>query len=69
MDDRKQRLIVDGRSGEAERFFGWEVADAAALDALATRLESSGVAMRGEKRFGGRPTLRGRGEFLPRSGG
>ena len=36
MDDRKQRLIVDGGLTDGERFFGWEVADATALDALAT---------------------------------
>lgn len=46
MDDRRQRLIVDSES--AERFFGWEVPDAAALDALASRLESAGVAVRRE---------------------
>ena len=33
MDDRKQRLIVDEDGGEGIAFFGWEVADAAALDA------------------------------------
>src|SRR3954466_7329713 len=45
MDDRKQRLIVDGGLANGETFFGWEVADAAALDALAARLESAGVAV------------------------
>jgi len=39
MDDRKQRVIVSADSG----FYGWEVADAAALDALAARLERGGV--------------------------
>ena len=34
MDDRKQRIIVDADGGEGIGFFGWEVADAAALDAL-----------------------------------
>jgi 2,3-dihydroxybiphenyl 1,2-dioxygenase len=48
MDDRRQRLIVDADSSGAERFFGWEVADAAALDALAARLEAAGVAVRRE---------------------
>lgn len=47
MDDRKQRLIVaDGRTPEPSdeaQFFGWEVAGAAALDALAARLEKQGV--------------------------
>jgi 2,3-dihydroxybiphenyl 1,2-dioxygenase len=45
MDDRKQRLIVDGSGGKGISFFGWEVADAAALDALAYHLESAGIAV------------------------
>src|ERR1700730_4842660 len=44
MDDRKQRIVIDRALGEGARFFGWEVADAAALDALAARLEGKGVA-------------------------
>ena len=43
MDDRKQRLIVDADGGEGVGFFGWEAADAAALDALAAHLDNSGV--------------------------
>lgn len=39
MDDRKQRLVVHEADGEAAGFFGWEVADAAALDAYAANLE------------------------------
>ncbi len=39
MDDRKQRIVIDRAMPEGERFFGWEVADADALDALAARLE------------------------------
>src|SRR5262245_41395708 len=39
MDDRKQRIIVDADGGEGIGFFGWEVADGAALDALAEKLE------------------------------
>ena len=35
MDDRKQRLVVAADGGQGIGFFGWEVADAAALDALA----------------------------------
>ena len=31
MDDRKQRVVIDRAIGEGARFFGWEVADAAAL--------------------------------------
>jgi 2,3-dihydroxybiphenyl 1,2-dioxygenase len=48
MDDRKQRLIVDGGLTDGARFFGWEVADATALDALAARLEKAGVEVRRE---------------------
>src|ERR1700689_4941297 len=43
MDDRKQRIIVDADGGEGIGFFGWEVADAAALDALAAHLESARI--------------------------
>jgi catechol 2,3-dioxygenase-like lactoylglutathione lyase family enzyme len=48
MDDRKQRLIVDRSLAEGDRYFGWEVADAAALDALAARLDAAGVAVHRE---------------------
>jgi 2,3-dihydroxybiphenyl 1,2-dioxygenase len=40
MDDRKQRLMVDADGGAGIGFFGWEAADAAALDAIAARLEN-----------------------------
>ena len=43
MDDRKQRIIVDADGGEGIGFFGWEVADAAALDALAAHLEKGEI--------------------------
>src|ERR1700681_1394565 len=39
MDDRKQRIIVAADGGEGIAFFGWEGADAAALDAMAAHLE------------------------------
>jgi 2,3-dihydroxybiphenyl 1,2-dioxygenase len=48
MDDRKQRIVIDRAQGEGARFFGWEVADAAALDALAARLERAGVSVTAE---------------------
>ena len=48
MDDRKQRIVVDRSMPEGERFFGWEVADAEALDALAARLEQAEVAVTAE---------------------
>src|SRR3954451_8784870 len=46
MDDRRQRLIVHGDGGEGAAFLGWEVADGAALQRLATRLEAAGVGVR-----------------------
>src|SRR5436190_21607900 len=45
MDDRQQRIIVDADGAEGLSFFGWEVADAAALDAVAARLEKAGVSV------------------------
>jgi 2,3-dihydroxybiphenyl 1,2-dioxygenase len=48
MDDRKQRIVIDREMGDGARFFGWEVADAATLDALGTRLETAGVAVTAE---------------------
>jgi 2,3-dihydroxybiphenyl 1,2-dioxygenase len=43
MDDRKQRILVDRELPDGERFFGWEVADADALDGLAARLERAQI--------------------------
>lgn len=43
MDDRKQRVVVHADGGEGIGFFGWEVADAKALDALAAHLDNSGI--------------------------
>ena len=48
MDDRKQRVVIDRAMGEGARFFGWEVADQTALDALAARLEKAGVRVTAE---------------------
>jgi 2,3-dihydroxybiphenyl 1,2-dioxygenase len=45
MDDRKQRVVVGAAKGEGLSFYGWEVADAAALDTFAARLEKHGVAV------------------------
>jgi len=65
MDDRAQRLFVaeDGRSGCS--FFGWEVADASALDQAAAELEAKGIAvtagsadLRAERQVGGLIHLR-----------
>ena len=43
MDDRKQRVIIHSGEDEGPSFYGWEVAGAAALDALAAHLERHGV--------------------------
>src|SRR4029450_8956550 len=43
MDDRKQRLIVDADGGQGIGYFGWEAADATAMEELAARLEAAGV--------------------------
>jgi 2,3-dihydroxybiphenyl 1,2-dioxygenase len=43
MDDRKQRIAVEADGGEGISYFGWEVGDADALDALAAHLENSEV--------------------------
>jgi len=45
MDDRKQRVIVNADAQGGPGFFGWEAASAAALDAVAARLERAGVAV------------------------
>src|SRR5262249_35851923 len=55
MDDRKQRLVVDADGGQGIAFFGWEVADAAALDAVAARIEAAGTKVaRGSRALPGR---------------
>jgi 2,3-dihydroxybiphenyl 1,2-dioxygenase len=46
MDDRAQRLMVTTGAGESLDVLGWEVDDAAALEALAARLDRAGVAVR-----------------------
>src|ERR1700732_812365 len=48
MDDRKQRIVIDRAMPDGERFFGWEVAAADALDALAARLERAQVEVTAE---------------------
>jgi len=45
MDDRSQRLVVDRTLVDGERYYGWEVADDAALQALAARLDAANVAV------------------------
>src|SRR5262249_57002880 len=54
MDDRKQRLVVDADGGQGIGFFGWEVADAPALDALASKLQAAGTRIaRGSRALAG----------------
>src|ERR1700733_10115573 len=48
MDDRKQRIVIDRSLPDGARFFGWEVADAAALDALAARLQAAQIEVTAE---------------------
>src|SRR5260370_22734286 len=48
MDDRKQRIVIDRSLPDGARFFGWEVADAAALEKLAARLEAAEVEITAE---------------------
>jgi 2,3-dihydroxybiphenyl 1,2-dioxygenase len=43
MDDRKQRVVIHSDEKEGPSFYGWEVPDAAALDALAGHLERNAV--------------------------
>ncbi len=50
MDDRKQRIVIDRAMPDGGRFFGWEVRDAADLDALAARLEQAGIDVTAEPR-------------------
>ena len=60
MDDRRQRLVVARDASDGPGFFGWEVADAAALDAVAGRLEAAGVKVtRGDAALADRRHVRG----------
>src|ERR1700738_5172616 len=43
MDDRKQRIVIDRSMPEVTRFFGWEVANAAARTNPPPRLEQAEV--------------------------
>ncbi|OYX79292.1 MAG: biphenyl 2,3-dioxygenase, partial [Bradyrhizobium sp. 35-63-5] len=43
MDDRRQRLVVSADQADRGGFFGWEVADARALNSLIARVEKAGV--------------------------
>ena len=69
MDDRKQRIVIDRSLAEGERFFGWEVADAAALDALAAKLEQAGVEVVSEPGTLADSQTRQAADFISRSRG
>jgi catechol 2,3-dioxygenase-like lactoylglutathione lyase family enzyme len=43
MDDHEQRLVVDRSLADGDRYFGFEIEDAAALDALAAKLEAAKI--------------------------
>lgn len=45
MDDRSQRIHVEQDGREGCRYFGWEVAGAAALDEAGAELEAHGIAV------------------------
>ena len=45
MDDRAQRLLVSRDRAEGLAFLGWEMADAAAMEALAAKLSDHGIAV------------------------
>jgi 2,3-dihydroxybiphenyl 1,2-dioxygenase len=54
MDDRKQRLIVEGSSDAGLSVMGWEVPTSAELDRLAGRLDDHGVKVtRGSRALAG----------------
>ena len=55
-------------AAKASRFFGWEVADAAALDAYAARLEQAGVAVVARHARARRRAARRRPDRVRRSG-
>lgn len=56
MDDRRQRIVVS-RDPDASNVFGWEVENAAALDALAGRIEAVKIAV--ERVGDGEAAMRG----------
>ncbi len=60
MDDRRQRIVIARDATDGPAFFGWEVEDAAALDSMAARLESAGIAVtRGDAALCDRRHVRG----------
>jgi 2,3-dihydroxybiphenyl 1,2-dioxygenase len=45
MDERRQRFCIEADGKQGVKYFGWEVADAGALQAIAKRIEAAGVAV------------------------
>jgi 2,3-dihydroxybiphenyl 1,2-dioxygenase len=45
MDDHSQRLFLEAARGKSQYTFGWQVADAAALEHLAGALDAAGIAV------------------------
>jgi 2,3-dihydroxybiphenyl 1,2-dioxygenase len=45
LDDRKQRIMVQADDRRGISFFGWDVGDAASLEALTARIGSAGITM------------------------
>jgi 2,3-dihydroxybiphenyl 1,2-dioxygenase len=43
MDDRTQRVVAEADGGQGVKYLGWEVANAAALDAIAADIERAGI--------------------------
>lgn len=48
IDERHQRFLVDASVSEGQHYYGWEVANAAALATVAKRVEASGVRVQHE---------------------
>lgn len=60
MDDRRQRIVVARDQTNGPAFFGWEVPDATALDAMAAKIEAAGIAVtRGSADLADRRRVRG----------
>jgi len=59
MDDRRQRLIINAAAEDGPGFYGWEVAGAQSLNALAAHLERNRIAVeRGSRALAGERCVR-----------
>lgn len=69
MDDHRQRVFLDADAPEGSHCFGWEVADAAALDHVAAQVEAAGVPVaRGSADFAARRRVAGLVSFADPGG-